>query len=192
MFCPKCATQNIDGASFCRSCGANISLIPQALTGQLPTAQTDENVDWDSRRWRRRRHAQDGPPSLEKGIVNVFMGLGFLIAALAVMFKFPGGFTWGWAFFIPAFSCFGKGVAMIVAARGKQRQQLQSGAPNLESFPAGRPLSATPPMLSERQPRSTNELMPSVPSVTEGTTRHLGAEAPTRHFDSFGNEEKPS
>ena len=36
MFCPKCATQNLDGASFCRSCGANISLIPQALAGQVP------------------------------------------------------------------------------------------------------------------------------------------------------------
>jgi len=27
-------------------------------------------------------------------------------------------------------------------------------------------------------------LMPPVPSVTEGTTRHLGVEAPTRHFDA--------
>jgi len=35
MFCPKCATQNVDGAHFCRSCGANISLVPQALTGQI-------------------------------------------------------------------------------------------------------------------------------------------------------------
>ena len=35
MFCPKCATQNLDGASFCRTCGANISLVPQALTGQM-------------------------------------------------------------------------------------------------------------------------------------------------------------
>ena len=38
MFCPKCATQNLDGASFCRACGANISLVPQALTGQMANA----------------------------------------------------------------------------------------------------------------------------------------------------------
>ncbi|MGH9956462.1 MAG: zinc-ribbon domain-containing protein, partial [Pyrinomonadaceae bacterium] len=33
MFCPKCAAQNLDGASYCRVCGANISLVPQAITG---------------------------------------------------------------------------------------------------------------------------------------------------------------
>ena len=38
MFCPKCASQNVDGAHFCRACGANISLVPQALTGQFPVA----------------------------------------------------------------------------------------------------------------------------------------------------------
>ncbi len=48
MFCPKCATQNVDGASFCRSCGANISLIPQALSGQLPTATAGDYRDHDS------------------------------------------------------------------------------------------------------------------------------------------------
>ena len=38
----------------------------------------------------------------------------------------------------------------------------------------------------------TAELMPPAPSVTEGTTRHLGAEAPTQTFDSLSGEEKPS
>jgi hypothetical protein len=31
--------------------------------------------------------------------------------------------------------------------------------------------------------RNTGELVAPPPSVTEGTTRHLGAEAPTRHFE---------
>ena len=39
MFCPKCATQNLDGASFCRGCGANISLVSQALNGQMTPPQ---------------------------------------------------------------------------------------------------------------------------------------------------------
>ena len=38
--------------------------------------------------------------------------------------------------------------------------------------------------------RRTAELRTPIPSVTEGTTRHLGAEAPTRHFDSVTGEEK--
>ena len=45
MFCPKCAAQNLDGTSFCRVCGANISMIPQALSGELQQAQEDEKND---------------------------------------------------------------------------------------------------------------------------------------------------
>ena len=47
MFCPKCATQNLDGASFCRGCGANISLVSQALTGQMtqPQPPVEQEVD---------------------------------------------------------------------------------------------------------------------------------------------------
>lgn len=168
MFCPKCATQNIDGAHFCRACGANVSLIPQALTGQLPTSQ-EQDDDSHSRRRRKRRHQEDLPASIEKGIVNVFMGIGFLFAALAVMFKFPGGFTWGWAFFIPGFNCLGRGVAMVVAAR-KAQQHLSGSGFNPNSLSPG----ATSFVGAQSHP--TNELVPPVPSVTEATTRHLGAE----------------
>jgi hypothetical protein len=40
MYCPKCATQNTDETKFCRSCGSNLSLVPQALTGRLPEARS--------------------------------------------------------------------------------------------------------------------------------------------------------
>ena len=54
MFCPKCATQNLDGASFCRSCGANISLIPQALAGQpLQPSMTIAVLVGESKAWQR-------------------------------------------------------------------------------------------------------------------------------------------
>jgi len=71
MFCPKCATQNVDGASFCRSCGANISLVPQALSGQL-AARDDDKYDRGSRRKRRRE------PTLDEGIRHFMMGLAFM------------------------------------------------------------------------------------------------------------------
>jgi hypothetical protein len=38
-------------------------------------------------------------------------------------------------------------------------------------------------MLSGPSAPRTGELRTPVPSVTEGTTRHLGAEAPTRHLE---------
>ena len=186
MFCPRCATQNIDGASFCRACGANIGLIPQALDGKLPKAQPDR---YEDRRARRRKlRDEEQKPTIEKGIVSLFMGIGFILAGIAVMMRFPGGFTWGWAMFIPGFSCLGKGVAAIVAARGQQQQ-----LPNtLNSFTGRMPASPqTTPFLGEPRPRDTGQMMPAVPSVTEGTTRHLGTEAAKQHFDSLENQ-KPS
>jgi hypothetical protein len=183
MFCPKCATQNIEGASFCRACGANISLIPQALSGQLPAAP-DDNI---RRRLRRRRRYEEENPSFERGIINIFMGIGFVIAGIAVMLRFPAGFTWGWALFIPGFSCFGRGVAAMVAASQKQKQGLSAPTTQLNSFQAG----SLPSGLSESNARDTGQMMPPAPSVTEGTTRHLGSETPTQHFDSFENQ-KPS
>src|SRR5690349_6772059 len=73
MFCPKCATQNLDGASFCRVCGANISMVPQALTGQIvqPQAPAEELVD-ESCAPRGRRGK---PLTLEGAFKNMFMGV---------------------------------------------------------------------------------------------------------------------
>lgn len=186
MFCPKCAAQNIDGASFCRVCGANISLIPQALSGRLPEAQPEGDPSCLPRRARKRRNRDEDavPASLEKGIVNIFAGLGFLVAALAVIFRFPGGFTWGWVFFFPGFSFLGRGVASVVAARRNPQTSLPAAfeRPSI-SGPAPLATSSLPVMTGPAR-RNTGELVQSPPSVTEGTTRHLGVEAPTRLLDS--------
>lgn len=181
MFCPQCATQNIDGASFCRSCGANIGLVPQAMTGQLPVAPAPEDQSYMDRKRRRR-----GPPSLEGGIAGIFAGIGFIIAAIAVMLKMPGGFTWGWALFIPGFSSIGRGIASIVAARTNKEKIMISTPAVVGNFMPGPTLNT----LRSGPVSRTGELMPPAPSVTEGTTRHLGAEAPTRHFDPMTGEEK--
>ena len=72
MFCPKCAAQNLDGASFCRVCGANISLIPQcpfrAVGSKLPRWMSQKAAGF--RDGRRRR----GEPSLESAIRKAFHG----------------------------------------------------------------------------------------------------------------------
>jgi zinc ribbon protein len=173
MFCPKCATQNVDGASFCRSCGANISLVPQALTGRL-AARDDDRYDRGSRRKRRRE------PSLDEGIRHFMMGLAFMIISVLVGKYSPGGWTWWYWLLIPAFTLLGKGISEIIRSRQikeshpvADQHQMGSGA-KMESLPSLR----------------TGELMSPVPSVTEGTTRHLGAEAPTRHFDPMSGDEK--
>ena len=176
MFCPKCATQNVDGASFCRSCGANISLVPQALSGQLAARDDDK---YGRGRSRRKRHRE---PTLDDGIRHFMTGLAFIIISVLVGRYSPGGWTWWYWLLIPAFTLLGKGISQIIRAREiksadhvAQQPQITTGA-RMESLPSLR----------------TGELMTPVPSVTEGTTRHLGAEAPTRHFDPMSGDEKVS
>jgi hypothetical protein len=102
----------------------------------------------------------------------MFMGLGLLIAAIVLAFM-PMGRGWWFWMFIPAFAMLGGGVAEIVRLKIEQRQ-LSS-----EAAPAAMPEASR---MSELPARSTSELMPPPPSVTEGTTRHLGSEGPTEYL----------
>jgi zinc ribbon protein len=178
MFCPKCATKNLDGAKFCRSCGANVSLVPQALSGQLPQA-APEDIDLDCRVGR--RQGRRGL-TLDHAFKNVFMGIAFLLVAVALAFSRMGGGWWFWML-IPAFSMMGTGVAQYIRLKEREKRAFQPG-----SF--AQPSMQQPPPVNAFPVRNTGELVPPPPSVTEGTTRHLGAEAPTRHFGQAGEAPK--
>lgn len=176
MFCPKCATQNLDGASYCRSCGANISLIPNALHGQLPQA-SDQPFE-ESRR--ERKHSKE--PRLENAFKNVFMGIAFLFVAMALLFSRMGRGWWFWML-IPAFSMMGTGIAQYIRLKEYEKRMLGP-----RDF--AQPLIQPPARASAFPARNTGELVAPPPSVTEGTTRHLGAEAPTRHLDATSEAPK--
>jgi hypothetical protein len=165
MFCPKCATQNADDARFCRGCGTDISLVPQAVSGAL--AERMAAADDDTRHGRRRRHRGGGPPTIEGAVKNVFMGIAFALVAFAIVTRMPGGFTWGFWLLLPAAAMFSKGVGSYLRLL-EERNRLVPPAhtPTYTAVPPPRPASALPP-------RDTGEMIPP-PSVTEGTTRHLG------------------
>jgi hypothetical protein len=170
MFCPKCAAQNVDGASFCRVCGANISLVPQAISGAIGASNQKEISDVSDRA---RRRAGRREPGLEQSMKNLFMGFAFLLVALGLAYSSKGWWIW---MLIPAFSMMGTGVAQCIRFREREKQRLGNApiaAPPLRAQTAVNSLPA----------RATGELVSPPPSVTEGTTRHLGAEAPTRHFE---------
>jgi hypothetical protein len=174
MFCPKCAAQNLDGASFCRVCGANISLVPQALTGQLTPAESEDLSRSDKRELKRHgKHA-----SLDNAFRNAFMGVAFLLVSMALAFS-PMGRGWWFWMLIPAFSLMGTGVAQYIRTKEEQKRAMM-GVQAQPFQPAMRP----PLRVNSFPRRNTGELVPPPPSVTEGTTRHLGAEAPTRHLDA--------
>ncbi|HYV11466.1 MAG TPA: zinc-ribbon domain-containing protein [Pyrinomonadaceae bacterium] len=162
MFCPKCATQNLDGASFCRSCGANISLVPQALTGQLVQPQSPLTEDDGVCRTKRGREL-----TIEQPIKSFFMGIAFVI--IAIVLSRTIGYGWWFWMLIPAFVFMGTGIGQYM------RLQEHAKRASLAQPPVGR--SFVEP------PRAPEGLRAPVSSVTEGTTRHLGVEAPTRHLD---------
>ena len=170
MFCPKCAAPNLDGASFCRSCGVNVSLVQHALAGQLPQAADKTEVGSRSRRRHGRREV-----SLEHAFKNAFMGVAFLLVAIALAFSRMGTGWWFWML-IPAFSLMGTGVAQYIRIKEREKRAFQPGG--LASLGV-----QSPPRMADMPTRNTGELL-GPPSVTEGTTRHLGAEVPTRHFNA--------
>jgi len=106
------------------------------------------------------------------------MGIAFLIVAIALSRSIGAGW-WFWML-LPAFSMMGTGIAQYIRLKEQEKRNMIVSAPLNPTLPDRR----TYPAQSNLPPRNTGELMPPVPSVTEGTTRHLGAEAQTRHLDA--------
>ena len=86
------------------------------------------------------------------------------------------GYGWWFWMLIPAFSLVGSGVAQYIRLKEREKKSFLPGNMGQPSIQTRRPVDALPT-------RNTGELVAPPPSVTEGTTRHLGAEAPTRHLD---------
>ena len=150
MYCPKCATQNSAESKFCRSCGANLSLIPQALTGQLP----------EVRHGKHGKNEDKGPPSFANGLATLMGGFGFILAAFGCLYFAPAGRLWWFWLFIPAFGAIGKGIAECLNAR-------QLIPPDGRSAPV-----VAPPqhITNDLPPQRISELPPPA-SVTESTTK---------------------
>jgi hypothetical protein len=177
IYCPKCATQNKDDSIFmpttielpprfvyCRSCGSNLTLVPQALTGRLPEAPSSR------RRHRNRHHEDEGPATIANGITKAFMGVGFILVSFGALLFAPAGRLWWFWLLIPAFAMLGKGVAEIVSARY---------APNLTQ---GATQSVVPPIARPGELPLHNDVRFPPPSVTEHTTRQLDPETDRYHL----------
>ena len=179
MYCPKCGTENIEEARFCRGCGADIGLVSQALSGHLPEKRSAGHDLEESSHGRYGRHQRrQREPRIDKAITNIFTGIGFILVASMVYVFAPAGKIWWFWMLIPAFTMLGGGIAEYVRYKHSRGGELSS--PEGESRPAAVP----PARVSALPPRNTSEMVPP-PSVTEGTTRHLGvrADAPARRAE---------
>jgi zinc-ribbon domain len=169
LYCPKCGAQNTGEAKFCRACGTDISLVPQALTGVLAEKLASGPVGLHERRRRRReRERESRPVTIERAVRSLFMGLAFIFVAFAARTWAPQGNIWWFWMFIPAFGMLSDGVSTYL--RLAEEKKRSAAPPFYTPPPTAVPHVPGPAALPQR---NTGEMIPP-PSVTEGTTRHLG------------------
>lgn len=146
MYCPACAAQNTDNAQFCRVCGADISFLSKAMTRRLPEKEQQ---------------------TAEKGLRYSFIGAGFLLIAIIILFAAPAPTNWALSFSMlcAAFPLLGSGVAKILYVR-KYEQALGKNIRETQNL--------TGQSASQLPPRNTSEII-QPPSITEGTTKILPA-----------------
>ena len=156
MYCPACAAP-IDGMRYCRACGANVSLVPQALSGQLPPTPPTPPTPPSPASDQGGRAARADVPSVESISKSLFSGVGMLLVSLLVWRFFPGGSFWWFWLLIPAFASIGQGLGKYWQLRREEER---------------------PPAMGPQTPVSLFE--PGQGSVTDQTTRHLGGPGPDR------------
>ena len=133
MFCPKCGTQNPETGRFCRSCGADLGNISEALSGKLRKQQglTDR---------------KGKPVNYEGAITKMFTGLAFLIVALVLGYTgIAGGQFWWFWMLIPAFGSIGSGVAQYVQLKKTEGRNVSFAANNQNVFNSAAPNASLPP-----------------------------------------------
>lgn len=167
MYCPKCGTQNADDASFCRGCGVNLSLVPQALEGGVPVASVE------GQHGRREKHKRSDPPNLTYALVKTFVGIAFLLVAFAVkdVYQIAGHIWWFWML-IPAAGSLGAGVAEFLRLYQQKPHEQQPGAFTSNTYV---PPSVSAPRAggAELPPHRDHADIYTPRSVTENTTKLL-------------------
>ena len=176
MYCPQCASQNADGAKFCRSCGLKLEAVALALSdGAKPPTQEKKSKQKEP------ETVQDCLERRIKGMKAVTGGTILLLVSLligAAMALFvPSKVPWMlvWIVFFGWMACWGgielaNGIGDLLEAKSRLRL--------LELSAKEKATHAVPQELLPARDSQTAldaqafRLSPSL-SVTEGTTRQL-------------------
>jgi hypothetical protein len=136
------------------------------LSGRLPELQKPVDRRGRSITW-------------QSAITNIFMGLAFLAVAVFLVASGSARNWWFWLL-IPAFGCFGSGVAQFVQLKKLEKTQAALTGQNIPStLSSAPPSNVLPPDRTDyvappgQSIYGTGELEQRPGSVTEGTTRHL-------------------
>jgi predicted lipid-binding transport protein (Tim44 family) len=183
MFCPKCGSNQGEGRKFCTSCGTNLLIVSQALSGQLPQSNPLPPAPHPSVRERQQRE-------LTKGLYFAIIG-GGIMAGKLIGFIFTG-FRSGFGFWgIVGFVLLAIGIARIISYRPDRHapaapapqvysdfhQSNMHAAPPQPVFSASAPNDYVAPRTSELEPADQPK-----PSVTEAETQTLPRHSPPPEF----------
>lgn len=136
MFCPECGNQNGNGVSFCRRCGAELA------NSSLAAARQNLRPERSAKRSLTEATSADPDELVGNGIGSVIVGDGFFIVAVVLSATDSAASSLLWLFLlIPAFYCFGRGMADVLHAREIRRRQKEgelSGGPQVTALPPAR------------------------------------------------------
>jgi predicted lipid-binding transport protein (Tim44 family) len=184
MFCPKCGSNQGEGKKFCTSCGTNLLIVSQALSGKLPQSNPLPPTNYTLEHHRQRE--------LTKGLYFAIIG-GGIIAGKLIGFIFTGfrsGFGfWGFVGFV----LLAIGIARIISYRPHGNAPAEATPPpqaysephqsNVQTAPP-QPVFSTSSADDYVAPR-TSELEPvdnPKASITEAETQNLPRHSPPPEF----------
>jgi zinc-ribbon domain len=178
MYCPRCATQNLDGAKFCRACGTNLETVALALAQQLDPAQADKDAA------KTPKAAKNKLEKRSEGLAKIVRASGLiggsaLVGAALALFSNKPDWIIIWMIFAGWMACWGvmsfvSGIAALI----------ESGfTPLLARHTAEETVSPTTPLRSEDDhetlPTSATPKLSLPSSITEQTTELLNGQHPT-------------
>jgi len=168
MYCPRCATETSElDAKFCRSCGIDLNLVTQAMTGKISwRSHLLNRLDHfllSQRRFEERENARDGG-------WNTFLGVGLLLSSITGLITEPR--LWSFWLFLLLFSFVS---LMIGIGNLRLYKRYQRGGDPPQVRPNKGPLTLLEIPTEKRQlapsPAATSRSVPA--SVTENTTELL-------------------
>jgi hypothetical protein len=137
MFCPKCGSNQGEGRKFCTSCGTNLLVVSQALSGKIPQSQHPLPPA-------HRFIPRDRERELSKGLSLAIIGGGIMVGRL-ITFLFTGfhdGSPFGFLGFI-GFVLLAIGVARVISYRARNVPPLTIPAPqaNTDLYPPNKDMA---------------------------------------------------
>jgi hypothetical protein len=176
MYCPRCATQNLDGAKFCRACGTNLETVALVLAQQLDPAQSDKGAA------KKPKAAKNKLQKRSEGLTKIVQASGLIGASAVVgtalaLFSNKPDWIIIWMIFAGWMACWGvisfvSGIAALIESTFTPLQARHT---------AEETVSRTTPLRSG----DDQEILPTPPipklssSITEHTTELLNGQHPT-------------